>query len=169
MIAAQPTLTQKVTFQKVFGCRYIKSTVCRHRAVWKRADANLKDVFERMGSDERAVWGEFVKKAEGKSGGMNGNANGHGAHGSQDGNQANGPGAGPSHITPAPGQLLANMQGGMGMLHGMSSHVGLGPDPDKNEGPPVMASLVPPPSHASMHSGELIYLHRCCIQKTSLS
>lgn len=165
MIAGQPTLTQKVTFQKVFGCRYIKSTVCRHRAVWKRADPNLKDMFERMGSDERAVWGEFVKKAEGK---VTGNNNGHGSHGSQnvDANHTNGPSAGPSHLPPPPGQMLGNMQGGvppptsvtMGMLtHGMP-HVGLGPDPDKNDGPPVMASLVPPPSHVAgggMHSGML--------------
>ncbi|KAK7696471.1 hypothetical protein QCA50_001128 [Cerrena zonata] len=170
MISSQPTLTQKSTFQKVFGCRYIKSTVCRHRAVWKRADPNLKEGFERMGSDERAVWGEFVKKAEGKvtaNGHMNGN--GHGSHPSQgvDTSQTNGPPPGPSHLPPPSAQMLSGMQGGvppptsvtMGMLtHGLPPHVGLGPDPDKNEGPPVMASLVPPPSHVAggnMHSGHV--------------
>src|SRR5258707_8337341 len=38
---AQPSLTQRVAFERVFGCRYVKSTVCRHRAVWRRADEDM--------------------------------------------------------------------------------------------------------------------------------
>lgn len=180
MISAQPTLTQKSTFQKVFGCRYIKSTVCRHRAVWKRADPSLKDTYEKMGTDERAVWGEFVKKAEGKipsaattsggagvGGSMNGN--GHRSQTNVDTSQSNGHTTSHSHLAPQPGQMMSSMQAPvppptsvtMGMLtHGIPSHVGLGPDPDKSEGPPVMASLVPPPSHVaggSMHSGRSLF------------
>jgi hypothetical protein len=66
MIAQQPTLTQRTAFEKVFGCRYVKSTVCRHRGVWRRADEATKLLFESMGTDERAVWGDFVKQVEGR-------------------------------------------------------------------------------------------------------
>lgn len=66
LITQQPTLTQKCAFEKVFGCRYVKSTVCRHRSVWRRADDGVKAAFESMGTDERAVWGNFVKQVEGR-------------------------------------------------------------------------------------------------------
>lgn len=66
LVAQQPTLTQKCAFEKVFGCRYVKSTVCRHRSVWRRADDGVKAAFESMGTDERAVWGNFVKQVEGR-------------------------------------------------------------------------------------------------------
>ncbi|KAI6035881.1 hypothetical protein EDC04DRAFT_3064581 [Pisolithus marmoratus] len=61
-----PTITQRVAFERVFSCRYVKSTVCRHRAVYRKADSAIREAFERMGSDEQAAWGEFVKKVEGK-------------------------------------------------------------------------------------------------------
>ena len=66
LVAQQPTLTQRCAFEKVFGCRYVKSTVCRHRSVWRRADDGVKAAFESMGTDERAVWGNFVKQVEGR-------------------------------------------------------------------------------------------------------
>ena len=66
LVTQQPTLTQKCAFEKVFGCRYVKSTVCRHRSVWRRADNGVKAMFESMGTDERAVWGNFVKQVEGR-------------------------------------------------------------------------------------------------------
>jgi len=66
LVTQQPTLTQKCAFEKVFGCRYVKSTVCRHRSVWRRADNGVKSAFESMGADERAVWGNFVKQVEGR-------------------------------------------------------------------------------------------------------
>jgi len=66
LVTQQPTLTQKCAFEKVFGCRYVKSTVCRHRSVWRRADNGVKSAFESMGTDERAVWGNFVKQVEGR-------------------------------------------------------------------------------------------------------
>lgn len=64
LIRATPSLTQRAAFERVFGCRYVKSTVCRHRGVWKRADAGLKDGFVRMGAGEGALWNEFVKKTD---------------------------------------------------------------------------------------------------------
>lgn len=64
LIAHSPSTTQKAAFEAIFGCRYVKSTVCRHRGVWRRADKNLKESFKRMGTDERALWGEFVKKTD---------------------------------------------------------------------------------------------------------
>jgi hypothetical protein len=64
----------------VFGSRYVKSTVCRHRAVWRKANDSIKEQFEALGSDERACWGEFVRRVEGrppgKSGGLGGVGNG---------------------------------------------------------------------------------------------
>ncbi|KAF9233356.1 hypothetical protein BU15DRAFT_8401, partial [Melanogaster broomeanus] len=61
-----PTVTQKMAFERVFGCRYVKSTVCRHRGVYRKADAGLRGSFEGMGNDEKAVWGEFVRRVEGR-------------------------------------------------------------------------------------------------------
>jgi hypothetical protein len=66
LVAQTPTVVQRVAFERVFGCRYVKSTVCRHRGVWRKADAELRAAFEEMGSDERAVWGEFVRRVEGR-------------------------------------------------------------------------------------------------------
>ncbi|KAF8505411.1 hypothetical protein F5888DRAFT_433339 [Russula emetica] len=66
---AQPSMTQRVAFERVFGCRYVKSTVCRHRAVWRRADEDLRSVFVKLGRDERAMWGEFVRRVEGRASG----------------------------------------------------------------------------------------------------
>ncbi len=64
LINQSPALTQKAAFERVFGCRYVKSTVCRHRGVWKRSNKGLREQFERMGTDEGALWGEFVKKTD---------------------------------------------------------------------------------------------------------
>jgi len=44
----------------------VKSTVCRHRGVWKKAHMSLKAQYEAMGHDERAYWGEFVRHVEGR-------------------------------------------------------------------------------------------------------
>ncbi|EGO04229.1 hypothetical protein SERLA73DRAFT_173674 [Serpula lacrymans var. lacrymans S7.3] len=66
LISQTPTVTQKAAFERVFGCRYVKSTVCRHRGVWRRADIPIKNLYEAMGTDERAVWGEFVRRVEGR-------------------------------------------------------------------------------------------------------
>jgi len=66
LIAQTPTVVQRTAFERVFGCRYVKSTVCRHRGVWRKADAELRETFEAMGADERAVWGEFVRRVEGR-------------------------------------------------------------------------------------------------------
>ncbi|KAF8665671.1 hypothetical protein AX16_000124 [Volvariella volvacea WC 439] len=59
-------MTQRTAFERVFGSRYVKSTVCRHRSVWKKASQDLKDQFERMGNDQQAAWSEFVRRVEGR-------------------------------------------------------------------------------------------------------
>uniref|UniRef100_A0A8H8CDR7 Uncharacterized protein n=1 Tax=Psilocybe cubensis TaxID=181762 RepID=A0A8H8CDR7_PSICU len=67
LIAQSPTganMTQRTAFERVFGSRYVKSTVCRHRAVWRKAPRLLREQFEHMGSDDRACWGEFVRRVE---------------------------------------------------------------------------------------------------------
>ncbi|KAJ3523593.1 hypothetical protein NM688_g8702 [Phlebia brevispora] len=64
LVNQTPSLTQKAAFERVFGCRYVKSTVCRHRGVWRKADKALRESYERMGTDERALWGEFVKRTD---------------------------------------------------------------------------------------------------------
>ncbi|PCH41716.1 hypothetical protein WOLCODRAFT_71312 [Wolfiporia cocos MD-104 SS10] len=68
LIAAQPGTTQRVAFERVFACRYVKSTVCRHRGVWRRARADVRERFESMGVDPCAVWTEFIKHVEGGTG-----------------------------------------------------------------------------------------------------
>jgi hypothetical protein len=72
LIAQTPSATQRVAFERVFGCRYVKSTVCRHRGVYRKADATVRNAFEGMGTDERAVWGEFVRRVEGRPSGKPG-------------------------------------------------------------------------------------------------
>lgn len=54
----------------------MKSTVCRHRAVWRKAPAGVREQFEAMGGDERACWGEFVRRVEGRPPGKAGSAGG---------------------------------------------------------------------------------------------
>jgi hypothetical protein len=69
LIAQSPAgdnMTQRVAFERIFGLRYVKSTVCRHRAIWKKADAALRSQFEGFGTDQRACWGEFVRRVEGR-------------------------------------------------------------------------------------------------------
>ncbi|KAH9928809.1 uncharacterized protein B0H18DRAFT_998805 [Fomitopsis serialis] len=68
LVAQQPSLTQRTAFERVFHCRYVKSTVCRHRGVWRRAPKELRETFERMGQDERGLWSEFLKRIEGGTG-----------------------------------------------------------------------------------------------------
>jgi len=67
LISQSPTgasMTQRTAFERVFGSRYVKSTVCRHRAVWRKAPRMLREQFEQMGTDDRACWGEFVRRVE---------------------------------------------------------------------------------------------------------
>ncbi|KAH7916641.1 hypothetical protein BJ138DRAFT_1138846 [Hygrophoropsis aurantiaca] len=66
IVSQTPTATQRQAFERVFGCRYVKSTVCRHRSVWRKAGADMRITYEAMGSDERAIWGEFVRRVEGR-------------------------------------------------------------------------------------------------------
>ncbi|KAK2459400.1 hypothetical protein APHAL10511_008587 [Amanita phalloides] len=66
LVAQTPNMTQRVAFERVFGSRYVKSTVCRHRGVWKRAPSTMRDQFISFGNDERALWGEFVRTVEGR-------------------------------------------------------------------------------------------------------
>jgi len=73
--ATTPNLTQKAAFERVFGSRYVKSTVCRHRGVWRRAPREIREEFERYGDDERGMWGEFVRRVEGKPPGKSALAN----------------------------------------------------------------------------------------------
>ncbi|KAF8164719.1 hypothetical protein B0H34DRAFT_686285 [Crassisporium funariophilum] len=65
------SMTQRTAFERVFGSRYVKSTVCRHRAVWRKAQRTVREHFEAMGTDDRACWGEFVRRVEGRPPGKN--------------------------------------------------------------------------------------------------
>lgn len=68
------TMTHKAAFERVFGSRYVKSTVCRHRGVWKRAHVGVKTQYEAMGHDDRAYWGEFVRHVEGRPSSLRNNS-----------------------------------------------------------------------------------------------
>jgi len=74
--ASSGRMTQRQAFKQVFGCRYIKSTFCRHRALWRKANNSTKESFAALGTDEGAFWGEFVRRVEGrqprKRGGLGG-------------------------------------------------------------------------------------------------
>ena len=66
LVAQTPSMTQRVAFERIFGSRYVKSTVCRHRGVWKRASPATRNQFIALGDDERVLWGEFVRTVEGR-------------------------------------------------------------------------------------------------------
>jgi len=66
MSGQSSAITQRMAFERVFNCRYVKSTVCRHRAVYRKADPAVRTLFEGMGSNEKAGWGEFVRRVEGR-------------------------------------------------------------------------------------------------------
>ena len=72
--ASSGAMTQRQAFEQVFGCRYIKSTLCRHQALWRKANNTTKEYSEALGtdSDEGAFWGEFVKRVEGRQPGKHG-------------------------------------------------------------------------------------------------
>jgi hypothetical protein len=128
---SQPSLTQRAAFERVFGCRYVKSTVCRHRAVWRRADEDLREAFIKLGRDERAMWGEFVRRVEGRASGLNIQA-------------------------AAPGESeVGHMQG---VMQVPLQRLPLRRDEGEATQEPVMGSLVPPtreeqPEHHQQHSG----------------
>jgi hypothetical protein len=113
---AQPSLTQRVAFERVFGCRYVKSTVCRHRAVWRRADEDMRAAFVKLGRDERAMWGEFVRRVEGRASGLS--------------------------LQAAPGESeVGHMQG---VMQVPLQRLPLRRDESEATQEPVMGSLVPP-------------------------
>ncbi|KZT23182.1 hypothetical protein NEOLEDRAFT_1180237 [Neolentinus lepideus HHB14362 ss-1] len=64
LMTQTPSITQRVAFERVFGTRYVKSTVCRHRGVWKRAGKGVGS----LGNGEREMWGDFVRRIEGRRG-----------------------------------------------------------------------------------------------------
>jgi hypothetical protein len=127
---AQPSLTQRVAFERVFGCRYVKSTVCRHRAVWRRADEDLRAAFVKLGRDERAMWGEFVRRVEGRASGLS------------------------LQVAPVESEV-GHMQG---VMQVPLQHLPLRRDESEATQEPVMGSLVPPireeqSEHRQQHGG----------------
>ena len=46
--------------------------MCRHRGVWRRAEASVRNAFISMGRAETAVWGEFVRRVEGRASALSG-------------------------------------------------------------------------------------------------
>ncbi|KAI0666160.1 hypothetical protein C8Q78DRAFT_1198541 [Trametes maxima] len=63
---AEPALKQDAVFRRVFGAPYVKSTFCRHRALWRGAWPEVRAAFEERGRDQGAGWGEFARTVEGK-------------------------------------------------------------------------------------------------------
>lgn len=65
-------LSQKAAFERAFGVKYVKSTACRHKSVWKKASKELRDEFLGMEGrgerGEKVSWGEFVRRVEGRCG-----------------------------------------------------------------------------------------------------
>lgn len=53
-------LTRKAAFERVFEAKYVKSTVCRHLSVWRRADTASIQECHNM------PWNDFVRRIEGK-------------------------------------------------------------------------------------------------------
>lgn len=65
--ARDPRERQKTAFEKVFGCRYVKSTVGRAKLYWKRSSQEVKDHFLSLPrDDQRGKWSNFVHLMDGK-------------------------------------------------------------------------------------------------------
>ncbi|KAI0059381.1 hypothetical protein BV25DRAFT_1809161 [Artomyces pyxidatus] len=135
LVASMPTLTQRLAFERVFGCRYVKSTVCRHRGVWRRAGEDVRAAFESMGRDERAVWGEFVRRVEGRVSGV------HGA--GMDG-MVQVAGLGPPE--------MGHMQGVMQVQ--ILPHMHMRREEEETAEEAVMGSLGPPPEEHREHQAQ---------------
>ncbi|KAL0948967.1 hypothetical protein HGRIS_009070 [Hohenbuehelia grisea] len=121
-------MTQRAAFERVFGSRYVKSTVCRHRGVWRKAPQSLREEFEALGEDERACWGEFVRRVEGRPPGRVpvGTTPVHEAGIQPYGQQVTmqGPGVGPNGVTsPAPQSNGVTMVASMPTSNGVVSQV----------------------------------------------
>jgi hypothetical protein len=159
LIAQAPpgaNMTQRTAFERVFGSRYVKSTVCRHRGVWKKSKGPLREQFEAMGTDERACWGEFIRRIEGRPPAKSVNLS-HGVPGP----------------LPVPGIMLypghlgtATVgQGQMLIMHGgdIQNQTMPGEDGGRVEEEPVMGSLQKP-------DGEGVYLGKplACVDLTVL-
>ncbi|KAI0829197.1 hypothetical protein BC628DRAFT_1359629, partial [Trametes gibbosa] len=64
--AAEPALKQDEVFRRAFALPYVKSTFCRHRALWRGAGEAVRREYEQLGRDPRACWGEFARRVEGR-------------------------------------------------------------------------------------------------------
>ena len=62
-----PRERQRGAFERVFGCRYVKSTVGRARLYWKRASPEIKEHFLALNpNDQRGKWQNFVHLMDGR-------------------------------------------------------------------------------------------------------
>lgn len=148
------SMTQRTAFERVFGSRYVKSTVCRHRAVWRKAPAGVREQFEAMGGDERACWGEFVRRVEGRPPGKAGGGGGGGLTQSKSGTGSGGGGGGGGGVGGGDGDMQAPQQqqrqpqvmayhGPAGtLLQGINGQQGV--VQEDGSGKPVMDSLQSP-------------------------
>ena len=89
---------QGTAFERVFGCRYVKSTFGRAKLFWKRAGGDVRERYLGMGrEDPRARWGNFVHVVDGRAGmdeGAEGTGTGKGTGGGVGKVEGEGAGAG---------------------------------------------------------------------------
>lgn len=58
---------QKSAFEKVFRCRYVKSTTGRAKLYWKRSSQEVKDHFMGLPKDDpRGRWSNFIHLMDGR-------------------------------------------------------------------------------------------------------
>lgn len=88
LATAEPALKQDEVFRRAFGVAYVKSTFCRHRALWRSAGAGVRGEYEEMGRDPRACWGEFARHVEGREEGKRRARKGRGKGGEEEGEEA---------------------------------------------------------------------------------
>ena len=67
IMTQDPRERQKSAFERVFGCRYVKSTVGRAKLYWKRASHEIKEHFLQLPrEDPRGKWQNFVHLMDGR-------------------------------------------------------------------------------------------------------
>ncbi|OJT02318.1 hypothetical protein TRAPUB_7158 [Trametes pubescens] len=164
LAGAEPALKQDEVFRRAFGVAYVKSTFCRHRALWRSAGAGVRGEYEEMGRDPRACWGEFARHVEGREEGKRRARKGRGKAGEEGGDEG---GLAqvqaqermmtvigmplPMIMASLPGQAGGAAGVGMGSGSGARSASGavdargqLHDDDDDDDVEPVMGSLRPP-------------------------
>ena len=59
MLDDDSKMTEALAFPTVFGLRYVKSTACKYKRLWKNAPEKMKATYIKLGNSKAASWHNF--------------------------------------------------------------------------------------------------------------